>query len=216
MGIGLNIRRRREELKLSQDELASRLDTTRQSIYNWETEYTSPDAATIEKIAKELNCSISYLFEEKEDLTNQSYTRTEDGDFVGGYNETSFDKASKVFKKHWRKIYIWFFIAGFSLLLIGGFAKLTTSMMLGFVDNKDSNGAITDDYLDKYFKDEFGAGFNSGFSSGQDKMDQITATAKTIFSTISTIMFVVGVILVTIGVVLLVNDIIVQKRNKLS
>lgn len=50
--IGENIRRLRLERKMSQEELAKRVFTTRQTIPNYENERSMPDLQTIEKLSE--------------------------------------------------------------------------------------------------------------------------------------------------------------------
>ena len=47
--VGYNIRRFREAKGLTQEQLAERLNVTRQAVSNWETEKTQPDIDTLQR-----------------------------------------------------------------------------------------------------------------------------------------------------------------------
>lgn len=59
--VGKNIKKFRENKKLTQDELAEKLNVTRQAVSNWETEKTQPDIDTLQKIAQILEVSVEEL-----------------------------------------------------------------------------------------------------------------------------------------------------------
>ena len=59
--IGKNIRRSREAKGFTQEELARRLNVTRQAVSNWETEKTQPDIDTLQKLAQHLEVSAEEL-----------------------------------------------------------------------------------------------------------------------------------------------------------
>ena len=59
--IGKNIKKYRQDKKLTQDELAEKLCVTRQAISNWETEKTQPDIETLQKIAQTLEVSVEEI-----------------------------------------------------------------------------------------------------------------------------------------------------------
>ena len=59
--IGKNIRRGREAKGFTQEELARRLNVTRQAVSNWENEKTQPDIDTLQKLAQHLDVSAEEL-----------------------------------------------------------------------------------------------------------------------------------------------------------
>lgn len=69
MKIGQKIKSRREALKLSQEELAQRLNVTRSAISNWEIDRNYPDLQTLVHLSMELDMSLDELMikEEKEE-----------------------------------------------------------------------------------------------------------------------------------------------------
>lgn len=61
MRIGQKIKSRREALKLSQEELAKRLNVTRSAISNWEIDRNYPDVQTLVYLSVELDISLDEL-----------------------------------------------------------------------------------------------------------------------------------------------------------
>lgn len=59
--IGKNIKSQRKKLNLSQEDLASKIFTTRQTISNYENDKSNPDIQTLEKLAAALNTDIMCL-----------------------------------------------------------------------------------------------------------------------------------------------------------
>ena len=61
MKLGDNIQKLRKELKLSQEQLAEKIDVTRQTISNWELGETSPNPEQLKLLSKALNVSVDEL-----------------------------------------------------------------------------------------------------------------------------------------------------------
>lgn len=61
MDLGEQIKKRRIELNITQEELANKLNVTRSAVSNWETEKNYPDLQTIVNISDELNISLDAL-----------------------------------------------------------------------------------------------------------------------------------------------------------
>lgn len=61
MQLGENIFKLRKDLKLSQEQLAEKVDVTRQTISNWELGETSPNPEQLKLLSKTLNVSIDEL-----------------------------------------------------------------------------------------------------------------------------------------------------------
>ena len=61
MNLGSQIKRYRNELHLSQEELAEKIFVSRQSVSNWENGKTEPDIETLTKIAQIFDISIDEL-----------------------------------------------------------------------------------------------------------------------------------------------------------
>ncbi len=58
MKLGENIFKLRKEYNLSQEQLAEKINVTRQTISNWELGETAPNPEQLKLLSKELNISI--------------------------------------------------------------------------------------------------------------------------------------------------------------
>lgn len=67
MTFGNRLKKIREEKGLTQKELADQLHVTFQTVSKWEKDVNEPCFSTLKDIAKTLNCSIGYLFGERND-----------------------------------------------------------------------------------------------------------------------------------------------------
>lgn len=180
MNIGENIRRRREQLGLSQEALAEKLNTSRQTIYNWENEYTSPDASSIKSLCDALNCDVNYLFDEfPNDTIKVSYNDSK------GESSEIFSSVKGTVKRHWRKVYIYFFYLAFGNAFLGIFSLLGIKMMSEFA----ASSPIHDSSID--------ASMNSGLG---------------VFRIISMSFFAIAGLMFIIGLILLIKDRIYQKN----
>lgn len=63
--VGKNIKRFRDKKNITQEELANKLNVTRQAVSNWENEKTQPDVETLGKIAEVLEVSLEELIYDK-------------------------------------------------------------------------------------------------------------------------------------------------------
>jgi transcriptional regulator with XRE-family HTH domain len=68
MSIGKRIRKRRQELKLTQEDLARTLDLTPQHISGIEQDKRSPSLSSLAKLAEELGITVDYLVTGKESI----------------------------------------------------------------------------------------------------------------------------------------------------
>ncbi len=66
MSIGKRIRKRRQELKLTQEDLASALGLTPQHISGIEQDKRNPSLSSVAKLAEELGITVDYLITGKE------------------------------------------------------------------------------------------------------------------------------------------------------
>ncbi len=73
MSIGSNIRRLREEHKLTQEQVAEQLEVTFQAVSSWERDEYKPDTEKLIRLAKLFEVSVSVLVEER-----QKYFKTKE------------------------------------------------------------------------------------------------------------------------------------------
>jgi len=67
------LKENREKHGISQEELASRLNTSRQTIQKWESGISMPDLENIVKLSELFNLSIDYLLKDRKAETDFSY-----------------------------------------------------------------------------------------------------------------------------------------------
>ena len=77
MSIGEQIRRRREELGLSQSELAKRIGVTQGSVGNYESGVSNPKMELMPKLFEALDTDANYLFHEALDIQKMDFTYDE-------------------------------------------------------------------------------------------------------------------------------------------
>ena len=68
MSLGANIRQKREERKLTQEQLADKLGVTFQAVSSWERDEYKPDTDNLIRLSEILDVSVSSLVEEKSSL----------------------------------------------------------------------------------------------------------------------------------------------------
>ncbi len=71
----LRIREYREELQLSQSELAKRISNVQRNVSNWENGISEPDCATILKLAEIFEITIDELFGRESGHTSKTEPR---------------------------------------------------------------------------------------------------------------------------------------------
>ena len=72
MSLGTKIKQRREELGMTQTQLADKLGVTKGAVGNYETDANAPKMAVLNKLFQVLQCDANYLFQD--DLPDQPYT----------------------------------------------------------------------------------------------------------------------------------------------
>ncbi len=72
----LRIKELRQEVGLSQLDLANIVNTTQKNISNWENGLNEPDFSTLIKFAKYFGVSVDYLLGVEEDLSNDEPSLT--------------------------------------------------------------------------------------------------------------------------------------------
>lgn len=116
MTTGDKIKSLRMKRGISQEALANKINTTRQTIYHWENDITIPNINDISRLSKALDIDHDYFF------------NTSDDDSINSTDEV-ISEVYKGVKKHWRKIYINFFIGGTLFLGMGLLIRVITNTM---------------------------------------------------------------------------------------
>lgn len=68
----MNIRERREECGMTQEELSKRVGVVRSAISNWENGTSSPRPRHLFALSKALNCTIDELFSDQRDFDGKA------------------------------------------------------------------------------------------------------------------------------------------------
>lgn len=85
MEISHEIKKRRTELNITQEELAKRLNVTRAAISNWEVGRNYPDIQLLVKLSDELNISLDQLLRGDEKMVSSMDKKIKKGNFVDKY-----------------------------------------------------------------------------------------------------------------------------------
>ncbi|MBR1437772.1 MAG: helix-turn-helix transcriptional regulator [Synergistaceae bacterium] len=70
MSLGENIKKRRREMNLTQEQLSEAIEVHTNTIRKWEKGNSYPNAAEMEQLANALKVSISYLYAENNNTSN--------------------------------------------------------------------------------------------------------------------------------------------------
>lgn len=100
MTLGDKIIKLRKEQGFSQEDLAQRIDVSRQSISKWELNESSPDADNLRKLSNLFKVSIDYILDDQQE------------EYIGHQNKGG--NTGELIKRHWAKV--GYYIAGIGLL----------------------------------------------------------------------------------------------------
>ena len=85
MEISQEIKKRRKELNITQEELANRLNVTRAAISNWEVGRNYPDIQLLVKLSDVLNISLDQLLRGDEKMVSSMDKKIKKGNIVEKY-----------------------------------------------------------------------------------------------------------------------------------
>ena len=119
MDLGNNIYNLRKKYNMSQEQLAEKIDVTRQTISNWELGETSPNPEQLKKLSKEFNISIDILIGNGE-ISNTRNTEIK---------TISFDR-HKFIVRLYRTLGIIWIIAAFESLYNSNYTAFTIDCIL--------------------------------------------------------------------------------------
>ena len=105
------IKNLRRKYRLSQEELAERLQVSRQSVSKWECGSSTPEIEKIVQLSNLFQVTTDYLLSDAND-NNDIAPSTEGSDL----NRLSVKKRNKKYKKHFFSLY-WFFITILYLII---------------------------------------------------------------------------------------------------
>lgn len=99
IAVGNIVRERREELRLTQAQLAEKIGVTFQQIQKYERGVNRMAAPRLVKAAKALNVSVSYLFGEHANEANEQAVEGMAKDYDGGQIILAWGKLSKIIRQ---------------------------------------------------------------------------------------------------------------------
>lgn len=112
MSLGSNIYQLRKQANLSQEELASRCQVTRQAISRWELDEVMPDTNNLISLSNVFQVTI-------DELINHKIEPQEQPKQPEGQAKYIFDKSVQFVSKHWAKYGYYLVFTSIPLLLFG-------------------------------------------------------------------------------------------------
>ena len=104
MSIGTTIKRLRKERNITQEQLAERLNISKNAVSKWERGLNLPDVSIMQDLCNVLHISLNELFI-GEKIDDNEYKKVADNNLLEALENSSFTLKEKIafFKKKWRK-----------------------------------------------------------------------------------------------------------------
>ena len=96
MSIGSRIKERREELGITQADLAMRLGVSKGAIGNYETDANSPRASTMYRIFQILHCDANYLYQDEIDEIPSTTPPAHDREILAAFHQLNEEGQTKL------------------------------------------------------------------------------------------------------------------------
>lgn len=105
--IGKFIAEKRKEEKLTQEQLAEKLNISKNAVSKWERGLNLPDVSIMQDLCKILNITLNELFI-GEKILDEQYKEVADNNLLNALEDSSFSLKEKIefYKKKWRKDHI--------------------------------------------------------------------------------------------------------------
>lgn len=105
--IGKFIAEKRKEKKLTQEQLAEKLNISKNAVSKWERGLNLPDVSIMQDLCKILNITLNELFI-GEKILDEKYKEVADNNLLNALENSSFTLKEKIdfYKKKWRKEHI--------------------------------------------------------------------------------------------------------------
>ncbi len=113
----------RKAAGLSQEQLAERLNVTRQAVSKWETGEGKPDIDNLLPLARLLNTTVDYLLDETADEPSGTEPRTEAAPQTESVGRELWEQL-KAFGRRWG------WLGGYAIALVGAVRFITTLVVL--------------------------------------------------------------------------------------
>lgn len=105
--IGNFIRERRKEQGMTQEELAEKLNISKNAVSKWERGMNLPDVSIMQELCGLLNITLNELFA-GEKIADEKYKAVADGNLLLALENSSFTLKEKIafYKRKWRKEHV--------------------------------------------------------------------------------------------------------------
>lgn len=105
--IGKFIAEKRKEEKLTQEQLAEKLNISKNAVSKWERGLNLPDVSIMQELCKILNITLNELFI-GEKILDEQYKEVADNNLLDALENSSFTLKEKIsfYKKKWKKDHI--------------------------------------------------------------------------------------------------------------
>ena len=112
--IGKFISEKRKEINLTQEQLAEKLNISKNAVSKWERGLNLPDVSIMQDLCKILNITLNELFI-GENIKEESYKEIADNNLLSALENSSFTLKEKIdfYKKKWKKEHIFKIILSF-------------------------------------------------------------------------------------------------------
>ena len=105
--IGKFIAKKRKEISLTQEQLAEKLNISKNAVSKWERGLNLPDVSIMQNLCKILNITLNELFI-GENIKEELYKEIADNNLLSALENSSFTLKEKIdfYKKKWKKEHI--------------------------------------------------------------------------------------------------------------
>ena len=112
--IGKFISKQRKENNLTQEQLAEKLNISKNAVSKWERGLNLPDVSIMQDLCKILNITLNELFA-GEKISDEQYREISDNNLLEALENSSFTLKEKIefYKKKWKKNHIFEFVLCF-------------------------------------------------------------------------------------------------------
>ncbi len=117
--IGKFISENRKKQSLTQEQLAEKLNISKNAVSKWERGLNLPDVSIMQDLCKILDITLNELFC-GERISDEKFKEAADNNLLHALENSSFTLKEKIdfYKKKWRKDHVFYFIWYFIVLLI--------------------------------------------------------------------------------------------------
>lgn len=191
MTVGEKIKKRRQEIGLTQDELAYKCNVSRQTVYKWENDIALPETNNLPILVSLLDLSYEELLGKTECVnyaSSNNFSHNSHDDYNARYDALTTIETGV--KKHWQKVLFALPIGGIIFIFLGILSRVLFSVFFNAFNSKE---------------DEFN-GYGHLFPEYASEQNSVSSSAKQMFSIMSTTIICIGALMLVIGIIAIVYD----------